>query len=58
MCSIGGMTLTAENPDPVPLCSPHILHGLAPGLKGRLGEWPATCRLSSGMAFEDCVCWK
>ena len=64
MCSIGGMTMTGENsvigenPDPVPLSSPYILHGLARGLNGRLGEWPATCRLSSGTAFEDCVCWK
>ena len=42
-----------EDPDPVPLCSAHVLHGLAPGLKGCLGEWPATCPLSSGTAFED-----
>jgi hypothetical protein len=38
----------------VPLCSPHILHGLTPGWKGRLGERSATCRLSN-WAFEYCV---
>jgi hypothetical protein len=39
--SIGGMILTGENPIPVPLCSPYVLHGLR-GSELRPPRWEAS----------------